>query len=207
MHTRRLVRDTGMPAAGDGYRPNGTVLLTGGTGALARHTTDWLGRHGAEVLPLAEPATGKLGDLMEQLAAEERPVTALVHVPAETGSVPLAELTLAGLAADLAATVGDVPRYADELAHRPLDAFVLCTSTTGVWGAGGRAGQSAGDALLHALAANRRHGDWRPPPWRGARGATTPSRPSRRSCVGGPPGLPRSWPSRRSVRRCGRRRG
>ncbi|WP_435818931.1 SDR family NAD(P)-dependent oxidoreductase, partial [Micromonospora chalcea] len=158
VHTRRLVRDTGLPAAGDGYRPNGTVLLTGGTGALARHTTDWLGRHGAEVLPLAEPATGKLGDLMEQLAAEERSVTALVHVPAETGSVPLAELTLAGLAADLAATVGDVPRYADELAHRPLDAFVLCTSTTGVWGAGGRAGQSAGDALLHALAANRRHG-------------------------------------------------
>ncbi|MBQ1071220.1 beta-ketoacyl reductase, partial [Micromonospora sp. D75] len=158
VHTRRLVRDTGLPAVGDGYRPNGTVLLTGGTGALARHTTDWLGRHGAEVLPLAEPATGKLGDLMEQLAAEERSVTALVHVPAETGSVPLAELTLAGLAADLAATVGDVPRYADELAHRPLDAFVLCTSTTGVWGAGGRAGQSAGDALLHALAANRRHG-------------------------------------------------
>ncbi|KAB1108678.1 SDR family NAD(P)-dependent oxidoreductase, partial [Micromonospora aurantiaca] len=158
VHTRRLVRDTGLPAAGDGYRPNGTVLLTGGTGPLARHTTDWLGRHGAEVLPLAEPATGKLGDLMERLAAEERPVTALVHVPAETGSVPLTELTLAALAADLAATVGDVPRYADELAHRPLDAFVLCTSTTGVWGAGGRAGQSAGDALLHALAASLRHG-------------------------------------------------
>ncbi|MEV0882011.1 type I polyketide synthase, partial [Micromonospora echinofusca] len=158
VHARRLVRDTGLPATGDGYQPNGTVLLTGGTGALARHTTDWLGRHGAEVLPLTEPATGKLGDLMEQLAAESRPVTALVHVPAETGSVPLGELTLAGLAADLAATVGDVPRYADELAHRPLDAFVLCTSTTGVWGAGGRAGQSAGDALLHALAANRRHG-------------------------------------------------
>ncbi|MFI7647995.1 type I polyketide synthase, partial [Micromonospora sp. NPDC049460] len=158
VHARRLVRDTGRPAAGGGYRPHGTVLLTGGTGALARHTTDWLGRHGAEVLPLAEPATGKLGDLMEQLAAESRPVTALVHVPAETGSAPLAELTLAGLAADLTATVGDVPRYADELTHRPLDAFVLCTSTTGVWGAGGRAGQSAGDALLHALAANRRHG-------------------------------------------------
>ncbi|MBQ1073093.1 SDR family NAD(P)-dependent oxidoreductase, partial [Micromonospora sp. C31] len=158
VHARRLVRDTGRPAAGDGYRPSGTVLLTGGTGTLARHTTDWLGRHGAQVLPLAEPATGKLGDLMEQLAAESRPVTALVHVPAETGSVPLAELTLAGLAADLAATVGDVPGYADELAHRPLEAFVLCTSTTGVWGAGGRAGQSAGDALLHALAANRRQG-------------------------------------------------
>ncbi|MFV2116697.1 SDR family NAD(P)-dependent oxidoreductase, partial [Micromonospora sp. LOL_025] len=157
VHARRLVRDTARPAAGGGYRPNGTVLLTGGTGALARHATDWLGRNGAEVLPLAEPATGKLGDLMEQLADESRPVTALVHVPAETGSVPLAELTLAGLAADLAATVGDVPRYADELAHRPLDAFVLCTSTTGVWGAGGRAGQSAGDALLYALAANRRH--------------------------------------------------
>ncbi|MFG1778108.1 type I polyketide synthase, partial [Micromonospora sp. NPDC049048] len=158
VHTRRLVRDTARPATGDGYRPNGTVLLTGGAGTVARHATDWLGRQGAEVLPLAEPATGKLGDLMEQLAAESRPVTALVHVPAETGSVPLAELTLAGLAADLAATVGDVPGYADELAHRSLDAFVLCTSTTGVWGAGGRAGQSAGDALLHALAANRRHG-------------------------------------------------
>ncbi|MEU9510859.1 type I polyketide synthase, partial [Micromonospora sp. NPDC048170] len=158
VHARRLVRHTGAPAANGGYRPHGTVVLTGGTGALARHTTDWLGRQGAEVLPLDEPAAGKLGDLMEQLAAESRPVSALVHVPAETGSVPLAELTVAGLAADLVATVGDLPRYADELAHRPLDAFVLCTSTSGVWGAGGRAGQSAGDALLHALAATRRHG-------------------------------------------------
>ncbi|MGK5673963.1 type I polyketide synthase, partial [Micromonospora sp. URMC 106] len=158
VHARRLVRYTGRPAADGGYTPHGTVLLTGGAGALARHTSDWLGRQGAEVLPLAEPAAGKLGDLVDQLAAENRPVTALVHVPAETGSVPLAELTVAGLAADLAATVGDIPRYADELTHRPLDAFVLCTSTSGVWGAGGRAGQSAGDALLHALAANRRHG-------------------------------------------------
>ncbi|WP_435818755.1 SDR family NAD(P)-dependent oxidoreductase, partial [Micromonospora aurantiaca (nom. illeg.)] len=194
VHTRRLVRDTGLPAAGDGYRPNGTVLLTGGTGPLARHTTDWLGRHGAEVLPLAEPATGKLGDLMERLAAEERPVTALVHVPAETGSVPLTELTLAALAADLAATVGDVPRYADELAHRPLDAFVLCTSTTGVWGAGGRAGQSAGDALLHALAASLRHGGlaatavaWGP--WRDDPESAEQTQLRRRGLPGLPPEL------------------
>ncbi|MER5705888.1 SDR family NAD(P)-dependent oxidoreductase, partial [Micromonospora sp. NPDC002296] len=158
VHTRRLVRDTTRPAeTGRGYTPHGTVVLTGGAGELARHTGAWLARQGAEVLPLEEPAAGKLTDLMEQLAAENRPVTGLVHVPAETGSVPLAELTVAALAADLVATVGDVPRYADELAHRRVEAFVLCTSTSGVWGAGGRAGQAAGDALLHALAVNRRH--------------------------------------------------
>jgi hypothetical protein len=47
VHARRLVRDTGRPAAGGGYTPHGTVLLTGGAGALARHTSDWLGQRRA----------------------------------------------------------------------------------------------------------------------------------------------------------------
>ncbi|MDI5937411.1 phosphopantetheine-binding protein, partial [Micromonospora sp. DH15] len=77
-------------------------------------------------------------------------------VAGHTGTVPLAELTLAGLAADLAATVGDIPRYADELEGAALGALVLCSSTSGVWGSGGRSGQAAGDALLQVLAENRR---------------------------------------------------
>ncbi|MEU5950623.1 acyltransferase domain-containing protein, partial [Micromonospora sp. NPDC047465] len=155
VHVRRLVRATG-PAGGTGWSPQGTVLMTGGAGAVTRHTTAWLDRHGAAVVPLDQPAGGKLTDRMEQLAADGRPVTALVHVPADTGTVPLAELTLADLAADLLATVGDIPRYADELENRALGALVLCSSTSGVWGSGGRSGQAAGDALLQVLAANRR---------------------------------------------------
>ncbi|MFF3854975.1 type I polyketide synthase, partial [Micromonospora sp. NPDC002575] len=156
-YARRLVRATD-PAdgTGGGWTPHGTVLVTGGAGTVAGHATAWLGRQGAAVVPLDQPAGGKLTDRMEQLAADGRPVTALLHVPADTGTVPLAELTLAGLAADLVATVGDIPRYADELEGAALGALVLCSSTSGVWGSGGRSGQAAGDALLQVLAENRR---------------------------------------------------
>ncbi|MET8912718.1 SDR family NAD(P)-dependent oxidoreductase [Micromonospora sp. NPDC004551] len=157
VHVRRLVRATG-PAGGTGggWTPQGSVLLTGGAGAVARHATAWLDRHGAAVVPLDQPAGGKLADRMAQLATDGRPVTGLVHVPADTGTVPLAELTLAGLAADLLVTVGDLPRYADEVENGALGALVICSSTSGVWGSGGRAGQAAGDALLGVLAANWR---------------------------------------------------
>ncbi|MFB9547624.1 SDR family NAD(P)-dependent oxidoreductase, partial [Micromonospora sagamiensis] len=156
-YARRLVRDTG-PAdgTGGGWTPQGTVLVTGGAGVVARHATGWLERQGAAVVPLDQPAGRKLTDRMEQLAADGRPVTGLLHVPADTGTVPLVELTLTGLAADLVATVGDIPRYADELESQALGALVLCSSTSGVWGSGGRAGQAAGDALLQVIAANRR---------------------------------------------------
>ncbi|MEV4492452.1 type I polyketide synthase [Micromonospora coxensis] len=154
-YARRLVRGAAT-AEGAGWTPQGAVLVTGGTGALTAHATAWLDREGASVVPLDQPAGGKLTDRMEQLAADGRPVTALLHVPADTGTVPLAELTLAGLAADLLATVGDIPRYADELETRSLPALLLCSSTSGVWGSGGRSGQAAGDALLQVLAANRR---------------------------------------------------
>ncbi|MFI7072995.1 SDR family NAD(P)-dependent oxidoreductase, partial [Micromonospora sediminicola] len=154
---RRLVRATD-PTGGtdDGWTPRGSVLLSGGTGPVARHTTAWLDRAGATVVPLDEPAGGKLTDRMAQLAADGRPVTGLVHVPADTGTVPLADLTLADLAADLLATVGDLPRYADEVEQRTLGALVVCSSTSGVWGSGGRCGQAAGDALLQVLAAGWR---------------------------------------------------
>ncbi|WP_245712924.1 type I polyketide synthase [Micromonospora nigra] len=152
VYARRLVRASG-PADGTGWTPRGTVLVTGV--ADTGHATDWLDREGATVVPLDQPAGGKLTDRMAQLAADGRPVTALLHVPADTGTVPLAELTLADLAADLVATVGDIPRYADELEARSLGALVLCSSTSGVWGSGGRSGQAAGDALLQVLAANR----------------------------------------------------
>ncbi|MFI2652798.1 SDR family NAD(P)-dependent oxidoreductase, partial [Micromonospora fulviviridis] len=156
-HVRRLVRATG-PAGGTGggWTPQGSVLLTGGAGAVARHATAWLDRHGAAVVPLDQPAGGKLADRMAQLATDGRPVTGLVHVPADTATVPLAELTLPDLAADLLATVGDLPRYADEVENGILGALVICSSTSGVWGSGGRAGQAAGDALLGVLAANWR---------------------------------------------------
>ncbi|WP_170107954.1 type I polyketide synthase, partial [Micromonospora echinospora] len=156
-YVRRLVRDAGPTGGTDGgWTPQGTVLVTGGAGVVARHAAGWLERQGVTVVPLDQPAGRKLTDRMDQLAADGRPVTALLHVPADTGTVPLAELTLAGLAADLAATIGDIPRYVDEPENQSLGTLVLCSSTSGVWGSGGRAGQAAGDALLQVVAANRR---------------------------------------------------
>ncbi|BCJ69234.1 hypothetical protein Prubr_62550 [Polymorphospora rubra] len=162
-YARRLVRHTGA-AVVDGYAPHGTVLIGGGAGPVARQTTAWLTGAGAQVLPLDDPAGGKLADRIAQIAADGRPVTAVVYLPAETGDLPLARLTLADLAADLVATVGDLPRYADELEHQSSGPLVLCSSISGVWGLAGRTGQAAGDALLHALATNRQRAG-RPVTW------------------------------------------
>ncbi|MFC5944932.1 SDR family NAD(P)-dependent oxidoreductase, partial [Micromonospora harpali] len=72
---RRLV-----PAAspvGSGWRPSGTVLVTGGTGALGRHTARWLLANGAAEVVLASrrgPDAPGAAELIEELAGAVRVV-------------------------------------------------------------------------------------------------------------------------------------
>ena len=49
---RRLVRAPASPPAGTRWRPRGTVLVTGGTGALGGQVARWLAAHGVEHLVL-----------------------------------------------------------------------------------------------------------------------------------------------------------
>lgn len=79
---RRLERATSAtsPAAGE-WRPTGTVLLTGGTGAVGAHVARWLARSGADHLVLA----GRRGDRApgaRELAAELTELGATVTLAA-----------------------------------------------------------------------------------------------------------------------------
>ncbi|MFE6774576.1 type I polyketide synthase [Streptomyces sp. NPDC057702] len=182
---RRLVpAPLGEPFA-DGWTPRGTVLVTGGTGALGGHVARWLAAHGATHVVLAS-RRGEAAEGAEELAAEldelgarvtfaacdvanreavagllaDLPtLSAVVHAAGIERSAPLADLDPHDLAefADVLATKAASARHLHELlADTPLDAFVLFSSIAGVWGSGGQAAYGAANAYLDALADHRR---------------------------------------------------
>ncbi|MFH8368437.1 SDR family NAD(P)-dependent oxidoreductase [Streptomyces sp. NPDC018031] len=183
-------RITPAPAAPAGdtprWRPRGTVLITGGTGALGGHVARWLAREGAEHLVLAgrrgpdTPGAAELaaeltglgaevsvvacdtGDraalaaLVARLDAEGTPVRSVFHAAGTTTSTPLAGTGTAELAAVLAAKATGAAHLDELLAGRDLDAFVLFSSASAVWGGSGLGAYSAANAFLDALAEHRR---------------------------------------------------
>ncbi|MFI9802959.1 type I polyketide synthase [Streptomyces sp. NPDC052301] len=177
---RRLSR---LPAArGDGaWSPRGTVLVTGGTGALGGHVARWLAGAGAEHLvltsrrgPDAPGADGLRAELeeagvrvtvaacdvadREALAAllAEHPVDAVVHTAGTAEAGMLARTSLSDFAATVAAKALGAAHLHELLRERELDAFVLFSSIAGVWGGGGQAAYSAANAFLDGLAQHRR---------------------------------------------------
>ncbi|MFF4482024.1 SDR family NAD(P)-dependent oxidoreductase, partial [Streptomyces sp. NPDC001520] len=166
----------------DGWRPHGTVLVTGGTGALGAHVARWLAQAGAEHLVLL----GRRGPQAPGAAALEDELTALgVRVTMTACDVTdraaladvLASLPNLTAVVHLAGTVrfggsidADLDEYAavfdakvtgalhlDELLdHASLEAFVLFSSAAAAWGGSGQAGYAAANALLDGLAQRRR---------------------------------------------------
>ncbi|MBB5896422.1 type I polyketide synthase [Kutzneria kofuensis] len=165
VHARRLVPTTGAP----GWTPRGTVLVTGGSGALGTHVARWALARGAQRVVLLSRGGGKadgLGDraigvacdvtdraaLASVLAAY--PPDAVVHAAGHPGGLrPIAEYDDAMLAEVLAAKVTGAALL-DELTG-DLDAFVLFSSVAGVWGAAGQGAYAAANAYLDALAEQR----------------------------------------------------
>ncbi|MHB9858119.1 type I polyketide synthase [Streptomyces sp. YIM S03343] len=183
---RRLVRAPSDDVEPPAYRPEGTVLVTGGTGALGVQLARWLARRGADHLVLASrrgPATPGAADLeaeltglgarvtlaacdaadrdalaalLGKLEAAGDPVRAVFHVAGDVSLVkPLAGTTTAELAQVVAGKDAGALHLHD-LLRRPLDAFVLFSSITGVWGSGRQCAYSAANAYLDALAEHRR---------------------------------------------------
>ncbi|MGH3826040.1 MAG: type I polyketide synthase, partial [Pseudonocardiaceae bacterium] len=168
------------------WRPRGTVLITGGTGALGGHAARWLAGNGAEHLILLSrrglqtPGAGELSDeltalgvavtvascdvadrasLAQLLAAlpAEPPLTAVVHAAGTSGGfTPLTEVSVAEFDDVVTAKVAGAVHLDALLAGYSLDAFVLVSSIAGVWGSGGQAAYGAGNAFLDALAHQRR---------------------------------------------------
>ncbi|MFF8563316.1 SDR family NAD(P)-dependent oxidoreductase, partial [Streptomyces albidoflavus] len=180
--TRRLVRARAEGPAVGGWRPRGTVLVTGGTGALGAHVARWLAGNGAEHLVLTS-RRGRAAEGVPELEAEltrlgagvtvaacdvadraalavllDRvgPLTAVVHAAGSGAMGPLAGVDTEELAAAAAAKVTGAAHLDDLLGSQDLDAFVLMSSVTAVWGGGGQAAYAAANAFLDALAARRR---------------------------------------------------
>ncbi|MET8756076.1 SDR family NAD(P)-dependent oxidoreductase, partial [Streptomyces sp. NPDC004667] len=165
------------------YAPRGTVLVTGGTGALGAHVARWLAAQGAGHLVLTSrrgagaPGAEDLAAELRALGAEvtlaacdvsdrsavaalldAHPPTAVFHTAGVLNDGVIATLD-AGRFAEIAAPKAEAARHLDELTRSrglELDAFVLFSSVTGTWGNGGQAAYAAANASLDVLAERRR---------------------------------------------------
>ncbi|WP_370644564.1 SDR family NAD(P)-dependent oxidoreductase [Actinoplanes sp. L3-i22] len=166
------------------WDPDGTVLITGGTGGLGALVAEHLVRaHGVRKLiltsrrgpdaPGAAELTARLADLggaAEAVAcdvADRGALAALVERIGDglTGIVHAAGIASNGLVADLTADQvrrvlapkADAARHLHELTRdRPLTAFVLFSSAGGLVLAAGQGNYAAANVYLDGLAAHRR---------------------------------------------------
>ncbi|MEV0131855.1 type I polyketide synthase [Dactylosporangium sp. NPDC050688] len=180
---RRLVHaPTAQRPAATTWRPRGTALVTGGTGALGGHVARWLARGGADHLVLtsrrgdAGPGAAQLRAELEALGvrvsmpacdvADRAAVAALlatlpdlrvvVHAAGVPQSMVLDGMTAADFAAVYAPKAAGAAHLAELLADRDLDAFVLFSSISATWGSGGQAAYAAANAVLDGIAQHRR---------------------------------------------------
>ncbi|MCX5612933.1 SDR family NAD(P)-dependent oxidoreductase [Streptomyces sp. NBC_00047] len=180
VYVRRLRRATA-PAATP-WTPRGTVLITGGSGALAGHLAQRLAERGAEHLvlvsrrgPAAEGAAeltarleatgarvtfaacdltdrGQTQRLLDALDAEQPPLRAVFHTAGILDDRLLDRLDTEALAAAAAPKLGAARLLAELTRDHALDAFVLYSSVVGVLGNLGQANYAMANAALDAFA-------------------------------------------------------
>ncbi|HMG42360.1 MAG TPA: SDR family NAD(P)-dependent oxidoreductase [Acidimicrobiales bacterium] len=177
---RRLVRaaaDT--RSTGEGWRPRGTTLVTGGTGALGAQVARSLAQEGAEHLLLLSrrgpdaPGAAELTADLEAAGArvtvvacdvadpealrralEGLPLRTVVHAAGFGADAELAALDPAALDAASAAKARGARNLHD--LTQDLDAFVVFSSGAAVWGGYAQGAYAAANAYVDALVEVRR---------------------------------------------------
>nr|AKA59090.1 type-I PKS [Streptomyces sp. WAC2288] len=183
---RRLVRArVPRPTDGQSRALTGTVLVTGGTGALGAHVSRWLVDQGADTLVLVSrrgpDAPGAdalrtelvergatvvlaacdtsdrdaLARLLADLDADGVRIDAVIHAAGVVDDGLLHTVSPRQLEAVWDAKATAARHLHDLLADHELSAFVLFSSFSGTFGAVGQAGYAAANAYLDALAESR----------------------------------------------------
>ncbi|MFD8518336.1 type I polyketide synthase, partial [Streptomyces antimycoticus] len=167
---------------GGAWQPRGTVLVTGGTGALGGHVARWLAGRGAEhvvltsrrgmAAPGAERLAGELEalgarvtvaacdvgdrDALAELLAEVGPLTAVVHTAAVLDDGTLNSLTTEQLQRVLHVKTDGAVHLHELTRDMDLSAFVLFSSLSGTLGAPGQGNYAPGHVFVDTLAEQRR---------------------------------------------------
>ncbi|MCC9312054.1 SDR family NAD(P)-dependent oxidoreductase [Kitasatospora sp. RB6PN24] len=183
---RRMSRAAEARGGEGRWTPRGTVLITGGTGAIAGHVARWLADGDAQRVVLtgrSGPAAAGIAATAADLAARgtrvdvvscdvsDRPAVAglvawigdsgpalssVMHTAAVLDDGVVDRLTPARLETVLAAKAASAG-YLDELtADLDLDAFVLFSSAASTLGSAGQGNYAAANSYLDALAEQRR---------------------------------------------------
>ncbi|WP_329223490.1 SDR family NAD(P)-dependent oxidoreductase [Streptomyces sp. NBC_01485] len=166
------------------WNPNGTVLITGGTGALGTHLTHWLTHHGIHHIHLASrqgPNTPGNTQLTQQLAQQgthltttacditnpqqltqllnsippQHPLTAIIHTAGTLHDTTLTNQTPTHLTTTHAPKAHAATLLHHHTQHHNLNAFILFSSAAATLGSTAQANYAAANAHLDALATHR----------------------------------------------------
>ncbi|HEV3289000.1 MAG TPA: SDR family NAD(P)-dependent oxidoreductase, partial [Streptosporangiaceae bacterium] len=183
---RRLVRAP-RPAQDTGrWVPRGSVLITGGTGAIGGQVASWLAGRGASRVVLASrsgPAAAGAAALAAQLAGTGTAaavvacdvaqreqaaglvawtgtggpeLSAVMHAAGAPQDAAMQDMTVAELARVCAAKAAGAAHLDELTAGMDLDGFVVFSSIAATWGSGLQPGYAAANAFLDGLAQSRR---------------------------------------------------